>query len=178
MRMLAGLGALAAVCGVFVLSPPHPAGGAAAARCPVTTRGSLKKPPAAFVRSGLPVPYVRTWLGSKAIWLRLPRHGILPAQRDPSEYAMSAKFPWWRVLGGQLHAWAHPVGQARPRLKADGRLRPEGIRSLLLLALLEPGLLEDHRIASRSHHLIRDARHSSRTVEPSERPVACASVPV
>jgi hypothetical protein len=89
------------------------------ARCPATTRGSAKKPPAAFVSSGLPVPYVRTWLGSRAIWLRLPRHGILPAQRDRSEDAMSAKFPWWRVLGGQLHAWAHPVGRAHPRLKAD-----------------------------------------------------------
>jgi hypothetical protein len=119
MRMLAGLGVLAAVCGVFVLSPPHRAGGATAARCSVTTRGSAKKPPAAFVRTGLPVPYVRTWLGSRAIWLRLPRHGILPAQHDPSEHAMSTKFPWWRVLGGQLHAWAHPVGRARPRLKAD-----------------------------------------------------------
>ena len=117
--MLAGLGALAAVGGVFVLSPAHPATGAAASRCPVTTRGSAKKPPAVFVQTGLPVPYVRTWLGSRAIWLRLPLHGVLPAQHDPSEDAMSTKFPWWRVLAGQLHAWAHPVGHARPRLRAD-----------------------------------------------------------
>lgn len=119
MRMLAGLGVLAAVCGVFVLSPLHPATGAAISPCPVTTRGSTKKPPIAFVRTGLPVPYVRTWLGSRAIWIRLPRHGTLPAQRDLSEHAMTTKFPWWRVLGGQLHAWAHPVGQSAPRLRAD-----------------------------------------------------------
>ena len=117
--MLGGLGVLAAVCGVFVLLPGYPATVAAASRCPVTTRGSAQKPPIAFVRTGLPVPYVRTWLASRAIWIRLPRDGVLPAQHDPSEHAMSTKFPWWRVLGGQLHAWAHPVGQLRPRLRAD-----------------------------------------------------------
>jgi hypothetical protein len=87
-------------------------------RCPITARGAAKKPPTGFVRTGLPVPYVHAWLGSKAIWLRLPRHGVLPAEYDPSQHAMSTKFPWWRVLGGQLRAWAHPVGQARPRLTA------------------------------------------------------------
>ena len=119
MKMLAGLGALAVVCGAFLLSPARPAASASTARCPVTLLGSTRKPPVAFVRTGLPVPWVHTWLGSRAIWVRLPRHGILPAQHDPSEHAMSTKFPWWRVLGGQLHAWAHPVGQARPRLNAD-----------------------------------------------------------
>lgn len=117
--MFAGLGALAAVCGVFLLSPVRPAGGGTASRCPVTTRGSAKKPPATFERTGLPVPYVRTWFGSRAIWLRLPRHGVLPAQYDPAEHAVSTKFPWWRVQEGQLHAWAHPFGHAQPRLKAD-----------------------------------------------------------
>jgi hypothetical protein len=119
MKMLAGLGVLAAICGVLVLPPANSATGTAATRCPVTTAGSTKKPPAVFVSTGMPVPYVRTWLGNRAIWVRLPRHGILPALYDPREHAMSVKFPWWRVLGGQLHAWAHPVGQAGPRLEAD-----------------------------------------------------------
>jgi hypothetical protein len=118
MRMLAGLFVVPAVYGVLVLSPANPATGAAT-RCPVTTAGPAKMPPALFVRIGLPVPYVRTWMGNRAIWVRLPRHGVLPASYDPREHAMSVKFPWWRVLGGQLHAWAHPVGQAGPRLEAD-----------------------------------------------------------
>jgi hypothetical protein len=90
-----------------------------AARCPVTVRGSATKPPAAFVAIGLPVPYVRTWLGNNAIWLRLPRQGVIPALRDPNGRTISAKFPWWRVLAGQLHAWAQPVGQARLRITAE-----------------------------------------------------------
>lgn len=119
MRTLAGLGALAAICGVFALPLAHRAAGAATRRCPVTVRGSTRKPPVAFVRTGLPVPYVHTWLASRTIWLRLPRHGILPAQRDPGGRTISAKFPWWRVVRGQLHASAHPVGRARPRLSAE-----------------------------------------------------------
>jgi hypothetical protein len=121
MKMLAGLGALAAVCGILLVSPARPATKASTTRCPVTLRGSTKKPPIAFVRTGLPVPWVHKWLGSKAIWLRLPRHGILPAQRDPGGKTISTKFPWWRVIRGQLHASAHPLGQARPRLSAEVR---------------------------------------------------------
>jgi hypothetical protein len=115
-RLWLGLPALA-VCCVFLGSSPSSA--VATAGCPVTTHGSSAKPPTAFVRTGLPVPWVHTWLGSKAIWLRLPRHGVLPAQRDPGGRTISTKFPWWRKLAGQLHAWAHPLGRARPRLEAD-----------------------------------------------------------
>ncbi|HEY5694739.1 MAG TPA: hypothetical protein VIR14_09535 [Gaiellaceae bacterium] len=71
------------------------------------------------MNTGLPVPYVRVWLGSPAIWIRLPRRGILPAIPDPHRRGISSKFPWWRVLAGNLHAWAHPLGRARPRLRAD-----------------------------------------------------------
>ena len=119
MKTLAGLGALAAICGVVTMSSAHPAAGAAARPCPVTVRGSREKPPIAFVRTGLPVPWVHTWLASPAIWVRLPRRGVLPAQRDPNGRTISTKFPWWRVLAGQLHASVHPVGRPRARLKAD-----------------------------------------------------------
>ncbi len=119
MRTLAGLGLLAAVCAALTVSLARPATGAATGGCPVTLRGSAKKPPLAFVQTGFPVPYVRKWLASKTIWIRLPRHGIIPAEPDPGGQTISAKFPWWRVVRGQLHAWAHPVGQAQPRLTAD-----------------------------------------------------------
>ena len=117
--MLAGLVTLMAICGVFTVPPAHPSGGAAAPLCPVTVRGSTRKPPAVFVRTGLPVPYVRKWRGSGGIWIRLPRQGVIPAQLDPNGQTISAKFPWWRAVGGQLHAWALPIGQAEPRLDAD-----------------------------------------------------------
>jgi hypothetical protein len=119
MRMLAGLGALLATCGIVVVSSGHPAAASALKRCPVTTRGSSAHPPIDFVSSGLPVPYVRVWLGSPAIWIRLPRRGVLPALPDPHRGTISSKFPWWRVLAGNLHAWAHPLGRSRPRLHAD-----------------------------------------------------------
>ena len=117
MRMLAGLGALLATSAV-VVSAGHTTA-AALSRCPVTTRGSTAKPPTEFVSTGLPVPYVRIWLGSPAIWIRLPRRGILPALPDPQRGTISSKFPWWRVLAGNLHAWAARVGGAHPRMAAD-----------------------------------------------------------
>jgi len=120
MRMLAGLGVLLATCGIAVVWSGQPAAaGAGAKRCPVTTRGSTAKPPIDFVSTGLPVPYVRVWLGSPAIWIRLPRRGVLPAIHDRHRRTISSKFPWWRVLAGNLQAWAHPLGRARPRLRAD-----------------------------------------------------------
>lgn len=118
MRILTGLVALAAACGALAVWPARPAVGSTSARCPVTTRGSTRKPPVAFVRTGLPVPYVHTWLGSKAIWLRLPRAGTIPAQRDAHGGTISAKFPWWRAISGQLHASARPVDAGEPRLNA------------------------------------------------------------
>ena len=119
MRTLAALLALAAVCAVFTDSPARRAAAAVTPRCPVTTRGSSARPPDYFVSTGLPVPYVHTWLGSPAIWVRLPRHGVIPAQRDPGGRTISTKFPWWRVIRGQLHASAHLVGRAHPRLTAE-----------------------------------------------------------
>lgn len=118
-KLLLALGVLAVVSGIIVASYARTAARAATGKCPVTIRGSTRRPPAAFVRTGLPVPYVRKWLGSRTIWIRLPRHGTIPAQRDRDGHTISAKFPWWRVVRGQLHAWAHPVGHARPRLSAQ-----------------------------------------------------------
>jgi hypothetical protein len=54
--------------------------------------------------STLPVPWVDTWYGNEAIWIRLPPGGVLPAMPDPGETTISTKFPWWRVLPGQLTA--------------------------------------------------------------------------
>ena len=119
MRMLAVLGALLATCAVAAAASVHPVARAAAARCPVTTRGSSAKPPHEFVATGMPVPYVRVWLGSRAIWLRLPRRGVLPALPDPHKRTISSKFPWWRVLAGNLRAWAQPAGRTGARVRAD-----------------------------------------------------------
>jgi hypothetical protein len=111
---LGGLGAIVA-CGVLLAPAAHGTTGAA---CPVTIHGSRTRPPARFL-GPLPVLYVHAWLGSRAIWLRLPRHGIIPAQRDAGGRTISAKFPWWRVLGGQLRASARPVGRTGARVEAD-----------------------------------------------------------
>jgi hypothetical protein len=119
MRMLAVLGVVLATCGVAAAAAGHSAAGNARARCPVTTRGSSRTPPYESLGSGLPVPYVRVWRGNRAIWIRLPRCGILPAVRDPHKGTISSKFPWWRVLPGNLRAWAQPVGRPGPRLRAE-----------------------------------------------------------
>lgn len=85
---------LAVVCSILATSSGVSAAGATtAARCPVTVRGSSSKPPVDFVRTGLPVPYVHTWKEHGGIWIRLPRHGVIPAQRDPGGETISAKSP-------------------------------------------------------------------------------------
>jgi hypothetical protein len=119
MRTLAGTGALLAIFLALLAAAAGPsAAGAQQTACAVTTQGSKAKPPKDFVATGLPVPWVRVWRGTKAIWIRLPRHGTLPAFPDKGVKTISTKFPWWRVLGGNLHAWAQPVGRAAPRLRA------------------------------------------------------------
>jgi hypothetical protein len=110
---------IAAVVVVLVASGAAAGTRASTASCVVSTRGSSTKPPARFIATGMPVPYVHTWFGSKAIWIRLPRQGVLPAQRDPGGRTISAKFPWWRVLSGQLHAWSQPLGRVGARISAD-----------------------------------------------------------
>lgn len=116
--MIGGLVALTAVCSLFAAAWTHPAARAATGSCPVTVRGTSRKPPVEFVRTGLPVPYVHTWTEHGGIWIRLPRNGTIPAQRD-ADGTISAKFPWWRAVGGQLHASARPLRSAAPRLKAQ-----------------------------------------------------------
>jgi hypothetical protein len=74
--------------------------------CPVTIGQPGTTPPPSVVPnpSTLPVPWVDTWYGNEAIWIRLPPGGVLPAMPDPGETTISTKFPWWRVLPGQLTA--------------------------------------------------------------------------
>jgi hypothetical protein len=57
------------------------------------------------------VSSVRVWRGNRAIWIRLPRRGILPALPDPHKGTISSKLPWWRVLAGSLQVWVGPVGR-------------------------------------------------------------------
>lgn len=71
--------------------------------CPVTVSTTRVAPPRSLDVSGpKPVPYVYDWYGNDALWVRLPLHGNLPAQRDPAIGALATKFPWWRVLPGAL----------------------------------------------------------------------------
>jgi hypothetical protein len=89
------------------------------AACPVTIGTPGTKPPA-FNPDELPVGYVDTWYGNDAIWIRLPKQGVVPASSDAGQATISAKFPWWRVLPGELEAWASRFGTAT-RLEADVR---------------------------------------------------------
>jgi hypothetical protein len=50
----------------------------------------------------LPVPCIHGWYGNQALWAGVPPGGVLPAQRDPGTREWSTKFPWWRVLPGNL----------------------------------------------------------------------------
>jgi hypothetical protein len=74
----------------------------AVAGCPVTRplphASPLSLPP-------LPVPYIHGWYGNGALWIGVPAGGVLPAERPygtpwPSEWG--TKFPWWRIIPGQL----------------------------------------------------------------------------
>jgi hypothetical protein len=72
----------------------------------------------------LPVPYVDTWYGNDAIWIRLPKGGVIPAAPDQDKSTISAKFPWWRVLAGQLEVSASRF-ENDMRLQADVGTVPE-----------------------------------------------------
>lgn len=88
--------------------------------CPVTVGQPGTAPPASVPDpSSLPVPWVDTWFGNTAIWIRLPIHGVLPAMPDPGKTTISTKFPWWRVLSGQLTVSGNEVSGAGGQLEAD-----------------------------------------------------------
>jgi hypothetical protein len=80
------------------------------ADCTVTLGQPGTKPPPPFNPDELPVSYVDTWQGNDAIWIRLPRGGTIPASRNQGEGTLSAKFPWWRVVPGQLEVSASRPG--------------------------------------------------------------------
>jgi len=86
--------------------------------CPVTFGRPGTKPPQPFNPDDLPVGYVDTWYGNDAIWIRLPKDGTIPAHPEGGQVTISAKFPWWRVLPGQLQVSASRLGSGS-RLKAD-----------------------------------------------------------
>jgi len=83
-------------------SPPIATPAGSPPLCSTTVGRPGTKPPAPFNPDDLPVGYVDTWYGNDAIWIRLPKEGIIPALPDDGQVTISAKFPWWRVLPGQL----------------------------------------------------------------------------
>lgn len=88
--------------------------------CTVTVGRSGTHPPAVVGDpSVLPVPWVDTWYGNDAIWIRLPRQGTLPAFADAGTTTISTKFPWWRVLAGPLTVSARPVDGGTNHFVAD-----------------------------------------------------------
>jgi hypothetical protein len=94
---------------VRVSSPPSPAPAtpfAPVTGCPITIGRPGTQPPAPLNPDVLPVSYVDTWYGNDAIWIRLPKGGVIPAAADQDKSTISAKFPWWRVLAGQLEVSA------------------------------------------------------------------------
>jgi hypothetical protein len=74
----------------------------AVAGCPVTHPLPHALPPAL---PPLPVSYIHGWYGNDALWIGVPAGGLLPAGRPygtpwPNEWG--TKFPWWRIVPGQL----------------------------------------------------------------------------
>jgi hypothetical protein len=86
---------------------------ASVADCRITIGRAGTQPPAPFNPDVLPVSYVDTWFGNDAIWIRLPKGGVIPASPDPGKSRISAKFPWWRVLAGQLQVSTSRVGSEK-----------------------------------------------------------------
>ena len=82
--------------------------------CPVTEgRPGTTPPPGQVPQSStaptpnpspLVTPWFDTWDGNAAIWIQLPTNGVLPAMPEPGKTTIFTKFPWFRVLPGQLTA--------------------------------------------------------------------------
>ena len=93
------------------------------ANCPVTGGKAATTPPASFVPTGFPVPWVRDWYGNAALWVRLPRGGVLPVGRNPpggpSGLPWGTKFPWWKARPGTVEVHARPIGGRAGRFSAD-----------------------------------------------------------
>lgn len=130
---LAALVAVAAACGGYP-PPPSPPGPSSVGQvktegpgligdCPVTVGDADVVPPPLIVEDPtvLPVPWVDRWYGNDAMWVRLPREGVLPASPDQGRQTISTKFPWWRVLSGQLSAMAQSLDRDAGHFEADVR---------------------------------------------------------
>jgi hypothetical protein len=91
--------------------------------CRVTVGNPAAAPPASFVATGFPVPWVRDWYGGATLWVRLPRGGVLPVGRnypgDPSRLPWGTKFPWWRARAGSVWVHARLLGGRAGRFSAD-----------------------------------------------------------
>ena len=94
--------------------------------CPLTLGAEGVLPPKSVEPnpSVLPVPWVDRWYGNEAIWIRLPTDGVLPAQPDPAATdhdtdTLYTKFPWWRVLAGQLLASARSLDGSSGQFEAE-----------------------------------------------------------
>ena len=82
--------------------------------CPVTEGQPGTTPPPGLVPqrstsptpnpSPLVTPWFDTWYGNAAIWIQLPTNGVLPATPEPGKTTIFIKFPWFRVVSGQLTA--------------------------------------------------------------------------
>jgi hypothetical protein len=112
--------------------------GASVGPCQVTLGTKGVQPPAAVAPdpSVLPVPWVDQWYGNEAVWIRLPTDGVLPAASDPGTNTLSTKFPWWRVLAGQLTASARLLdgsdGQFQSNVGTVSEYGPTGFVSSIL----------------------------------------------
>jgi hypothetical protein len=93
------------------------------ASCSVTRGKVIATPPATFVATGFPVPWVRDWYGNAALWVRLPRGGVLPVGRNsaggPSGLRWGTKFPWWKARPGTVEVQARTLGGRAGRFSAD-----------------------------------------------------------
>jgi hypothetical protein len=80
-----------------------PARQAVRARCPVTQPIAHAAPPARMhAPAVLRTPDLPGWYGNAALWVGVPPHGILPAERVPGTPFWGTKFPWWRAIPGTL----------------------------------------------------------------------------
>ena len=117
-----------------LLSPSAPVATMSSGDCPVTVvQPGTTPPPEVPQPSSLPTqnpsPLVTPWpwYGSGALWVMLPANGALPAMPEPGKTTIFTKFPWFRLLPGQVTVSGvrlDGAGQAAGRSPAPCRGRP------------------------------------------------------
>ena len=106
--------------------------------CQVTRSEASAVPPSAIPAAGVPpVPYVRDWYGNSALWVRLPIGAGLPAQYDPTLNTLATKFPWWRIVSGELTITGQrldgPTGGFKAQIGSPGEYGDMGFDPSYLL---------------------------------------------